>query len=69
MFDPELFDTLEVGDVVEAPSLMKGLTRENVTFDVISRQQSEIVMRMAFFGVKIRDVTCVKTEQGDLVWS
>ena len=64
----EALMSLSVGDVVEAPSFLAGMTTEATLFQVIRTEPNSVTFRLTFFGVPLKNATLTKTETGDLSW-
>ena len=68
MFTKEEFDSLEVGNELEAEPLLPGLTKEPVHLFVSEATEKERVFMATLYGITIGTWTC-KLENGVLTWA
>jgi len=63
------FLTLTLGDIVEAPSLMGGMTQENTLLQVDGKTKDSTRFRMTFYGVHIGRAVLTKNDKGAFKWT
>lgn len=63
----DAFPTLQVGDVVCMGSLLEGVTKETMDWQVTERSDTEVTFAVSFLGVSVGSMICSKTKSG-LKW-
>ena len=69
MFDAETLMKLNVGDIIEAPPLLPGISSENVVIKVSDTLVNGFLFDAYYFNVWVCDFTAKIDTKGALVWT
>lgn len=61
--------SMEVGEIAEAPTLMKGLTSEPVVLQVIKKTKHATHFQGTFYGAKVFIRSLSKSADGGFQWT